>query len=623
MRVATYTRISTDEEHQPYSLDAQDTRLGSYIASQDGWELTRRYSDRMTGSTLDRPELQRALADARLGRFDLMLVYRVDRLSRSVRGLAQILEELDHTPVVFRSATEPFDTGTPAGRMMVQMLGVFAEFERATLVDRVIAGMERKAAAGGWLGGPNPYGYRYNSAVGMLEPDASEAATVRTIFDLYVTKKLGTRAVANWLNSHGHQTRAGRRWSAVTVFDILCNPVHVGRVEFRGASYPAPHVALVGQDAFEATQKTLAARAEHAWKRRSNTSDYLLSGLVRCGRCGSRFLGTVAHGRKGPYRYYTCFSRNRYGRHGCQADRLPADAFERAVLASMQATYSDSGLIDRAVAGAIKKANAAVPSKRSELRSLEAKIEKAEQALQRYFDAFESGSLTARRLAGRIDELEHRLAELRIHRETLQEELAETSVVAPTATDLGAVMTAMADAMESGTLSQRKALMQQLVTEIRVESRSAIFPTYRLPAPPVRVISGVVGRGGLEPPTSAFSRRERRASLFSSSDCGERRARGYVAQRRSQDRRRATVGLDVIHPRDTQFLAYRAHVEHGWVREYHAETAAAVCGNHPVATRLAALVEVCADAARVGDHVRTWAALAEARRLAIVVKPDA
>ena len=106
MRVAIYTRISTDEEHQPYSLEAQDTRLGAYIASQDGWELTRRYSDRMTGSVLERPELQRALGDARLHRFDLLLVYRVDRMSRSVRGLAQILEELDHAHVLFRSATE-------------------------------------------------------------------------------------------------------------------------------------------------------------------------------------------------------------------------------------------------------------------------------------------------------------------------------------------------------------------------------------------------------------------------------------------------------------------------------------------------------------------------------------
>jgi site-specific DNA recombinase len=175
----------------------------------------------------------------------------------------------------------------------------------------------------------------------------------------------------------------------------------------------------------------------------------------------------------------------------------------------MQATYSDTDLIERAVAIAKKKANATLPSKRTELRSLEAKIEKAEQALQRYFDAFESGSLTARRLAGRMDELEHRLAELRTLRATLQEVLADRSIVAPTTKDIGAVLTSIDDAMDDGTIPQRKALMQQLVTEIRVESRSEIFPTYRLPAPPVRVISGVVGRGGLEPPTSAVTGPER------------------------------------------------------------------------------------------------------------------
>jgi site-specific DNA recombinase len=129
VRVATYTRISTDEEHQPYSLEAQTARLGAYVQSQDGWEISRRYTDQMTGSTLDRPGLRQALDDAREGRFDMLLVYRVDRFARSVRALALLLEELDRAHVHFRSATEPFDTGTAAGRMMVQMLGVFAEFE--------------------------------------------------------------------------------------------------------------------------------------------------------------------------------------------------------------------------------------------------------------------------------------------------------------------------------------------------------------------------------------------------------------------------------------------------------------------------------------------------------------
>lgn len=148
MRIATYSRISTDEETQPYSLEAQAERLRAYAQSQDGWRIVRRFTDQMSGATLERPGLERALAEAAAKRFDLLLVYRVDRLSRSVRGLAQILEALDDAGMLFRSATEPFDTSSSAGRMMVQMLGVFAEFERATIVERVIAGMERKAARG-------------------------------------------------------------------------------------------------------------------------------------------------------------------------------------------------------------------------------------------------------------------------------------------------------------------------------------------------------------------------------------------------------------------------------------------------------------------------------------------
>src|SRR5258708_6983444 len=157
LRIATYTRISTDEENQPYSLEAQANRLRGFIRSQDRWRTVRRFSDQMTGSTLERPGLQQALSEAKLKRFDLLLVYRVDRIARSVRGLAEILEQLDQAGVAFRSATEPFDTATAAGRMVVQMLGVFAEFERATIIDRVIAGMERKDARGGWLGGAPPH----------------------------------------------------------------------------------------------------------------------------------------------------------------------------------------------------------------------------------------------------------------------------------------------------------------------------------------------------------------------------------------------------------------------------------------------------------------------------------
>jgi site-specific DNA recombinase len=498
MRVATYTRISTDEEHQPYSLEAQETRLDAYIRSQEGWQLSRRYTDQMSGSTLDRPALARALADARLHRYDLLLVYRVDRLSRSVRGLAQLLEELDQVGVHFRSATEPFDTGTAAGRMMVQMLGVFAEFERATLVDRVIAGMERKAARGEWLGGHAPYGYRIDSETSLLMPCAPEAPVVPLIFDRYLKKRQGARAIAAWLNEHGYRSRPGRVWGHVGVLKVLRNAAYIGQINFRGVSHAAPHPPLVDPATFDATQRLLDLRGEGCTNRRSNTTDYLLSGLVTCARCGSRYVGTAAHGRTSRYRYYTCFSRNRYGRHGCQSDRLPADKLDKAVLDALLMTYADSELVDDAIAEARRAAEAEAPQVRSRLQGIAAEIRQAEEALERYYSAFESGSLSERRFAGRIDVLEERLAALRRRQSELADAASDDRPI-PSEEGLRDTQAAVREAIVRGTPGQRKALLQALVAEIRVESRDAIYPTFRLLAGTVRVMDQMVGGPGLEP----------------------------------------------------------------------------------------------------------------------------
>src|SRR5690606_16875298 len=141
------------------------------------------FRDEKSGATTDRKDLQRALAAARAGRYDILLVYRVDRLSRSLRGLVEILDQLDAAQVGFRSATEPVDTSSAVGRMLVQMLGVFAQFERETIIDRVISGMERKSARGEWPGGYRPYGYELDQATGRLVIVDAEAAVPPLIFD--------------------------------------------------------------------------------------------------------------------------------------------------------------------------------------------------------------------------------------------------------------------------------------------------------------------------------------------------------------------------------------------------------------------------------------------------------
>jgi site-specific DNA recombinase len=356
VRVAIYLRISTDEEHQPFSLEAQEHRLRAFIESQPGWCLAREpYVDQMSGAKIERPALQRALRDASLGLYDVLLVYRVDRFARKLSVLVDLLEQLEKSGVAFRSATEPIDTSSATGRMLVQLLGVFAEFERETIIDRVINGMERKAARGEWTAGRYPFGYtvaerrKGDDGPNYLIVDETHAPLVPIIFDKYALEKWGANRIATWLNDNGHRTRRGALWSNKSVLEVLRNRAYVGEVYFRGSWHIAPHPPLIDAARFAEAQAILAKRGDGHAPRTADGSDYLLSGLVKCAKCGHAFIGTAAHGRSQPYRYYTCFRRHRYGTRSCDADRLRADDLEGAVLDSLLRTYRSSDLIERAV----------------------------------------------------------------------------------------------------------------------------------------------------------------------------------------------------------------------------------------------------------------------------------
>jgi site-specific DNA recombinase len=406
VRVGVYVRRSTDDEHQPYSIEAQDTRLAAYIGSQPGWRQTARFADDASGASTRRPGLQRALGAARAGVIDVLLVYRVDRLTRSLRDLVTVLDDLDRAGVVFRSATEPFDTATAMGRMLVQMLGMFAQFKRDTIIDRVIAGMERKAAAGKWKGGRRPFGYRVDPATSTLVPDAGEAAVVRLIFDAYTRNRLGGKAVASVLNEYGNRTTTGGLWSAHQVLRVLSSRVYLGELTFRGITTASRHPAIIDEKAFAETQRILAARGEDYSKRAANGSDYLLTGLMRCPSCGKAMIGTRAHGRSRIYRYYTCFTRARYDSARCHASRLDADAVEQAAITALAGFYRDQhDLSGEAIAAAQASNAAAQDGRRAELATTEHDFARAGAAIDRYLTAFENGTLDPEDLAGRLAQL--------------------------------------------------------------------------------------------------------------------------------------------------------------------------------------------------------------------------
>ena len=210
---------------------------------------------------------------------DLLLVYRVDRLSRKVRQLAGLCEGLDLLKVVLKSVTEPFDTGSAAGRMMLQMLGVFAEFEHATIVDRVTAGLERRVREGKWMSGRTPYGYSRDPETKLLIPDPVKAPVVRRIFSLYADGKLGTTSLARQLDAEGAPSPRKQGWSANALQLILTSPAYRGLVRWKNETQPGLHEPLIDQETFEKAQIIMGRRGQDATLRRGNPTEFLLSGL--------------------------------------------------------------------------------------------------------------------------------------------------------------------------------------------------------------------------------------------------------------------------------------------------------------------------------------------------------
>ena len=233
-RIAFYTRISTDEDHQKYSLGAQKERLEAFCKAQwdDDWKLHKIYRGTESGTHMNRPGLEEMLYDAEAQTFNTLLVFRVDRLSRKVRELTQMVDELTKYGVVLKSITEPFDTANAAGKMMLQMLGVFAEFEHATIVERTKVGMEKKAKGGNFVGGNVPYGFTLEPEKGLVVHE-EEALIVRKMFKMYALGKEGASAICNQLNEAGHRNRSGRKWGRRVVLYMLKNPVYVGKIRWR------------------------------------------------------------------------------------------------------------------------------------------------------------------------------------------------------------------------------------------------------------------------------------------------------------------------------------------------------------------------------------------------------
>ena len=297
LRCAIYTRKSTEEglNQEFNSLDAQRQSAEAYIASQraEGWLcLPERFDDGgCTGANLDRPALQRLLAAIAAGQVGCVVVYKVDRLSRSLLDFARLMETFEKHQVAFVSVTQQFNTATSMGRLVLNVLLSFAQFERELIAERTrdkVAATRRK---GKWSGGRPLLGYDVDPGSHKLKVNKEEAVRVRAIFELFlkhealapVVRELARRRWVHkrWTNRAG-QVCGGQPFTKVSLDRLLRNVTYVGQVRYQDEIHPGEHSALVSAEMWQRVQALLRRNGRRGWTSVRSQSGALLTGLVRC-----------------------------------------------------------------------------------------------------------------------------------------------------------------------------------------------------------------------------------------------------------------------------------------------------------------------------------------------------
>lgn len=339
LRCAVYTRKSSEEglDMEFNSLDAQRAACEAYVASQrpEGWVLVPdRYDDGgISGATLDRPALKRLLRDIEAGLIDVVVVYKIDRLSRSLMDFSKLVDVFDGNGVTFVSVTQSFSTTTSMGRLTLNILLSFAQFEREVIGERIRDKFAASRKKGMWMGGYVPLGYRLDNRKLLVE--GNEAKRVRAIFEGFVRTGSAT-TLAKILQADGITMRNGRAIDKGYLYKLLNNRIYVGDAVHKGTAYRGEHEAIVSQLLWDKVHSILK---ESPRRRASNTraqTPALLKGLL-FGPTGCAMSPT--HTRKGGrlYRYYVSQSVMKQGRGACPVGRLPAGEIEAAVIDQLRA----------------------------------------------------------------------------------------------------------------------------------------------------------------------------------------------------------------------------------------------------------------------------------------------
>lgn len=451
--IAIYCRVSTDEQAEfGYSIDEQKRLLEEWCKAND-YIIYKCYSDRgISGKNIkDRPALKELLSDAKAGKFDMVISWKINRVSRKLEDVLKIVNLLEKNNITFKSYSEPFETDTPAGRMQFQMMALIGEFERGTIAQNVKMGMIAKAKSGNWCGGrvlgydlvPNNSPEEEKKGKNKLEINEKEAEIVRFIFNEY-SKGKGYKAITNKMNKLGYKTKKGNNFSVGSIRDILTNPVYIGEIRYnvrqnwsekrRRNINPNPirvkgkHEAIIDRELWDKVQ--LILESKKGKPSRIYDGEYPLTGILRCPKCGagmviSRTTNTLADGTKKRIAYYCCGNWKNKGTSVCNSNTIRVDKANEYVFKKIEELVSNEAMIKAVVKNINKERKEKVKPAKRLLGNIDKELEKLDKRKRKIFEAYEDDIITKEEFQIRKDELNEKIRILEEEKKPLLNTISE------------------------------------------------------------------------------------------------------------------------------------------------------------------------------------------------------
>lgn len=459
MKCVIYVRVSTEEQAKHgYSIAAQIEKLEAYCISQ-GWELVQQFvDDGYSAKDLERPRFKEMMHEIEAGGIDVLLVYRLDRLTRSVSDLYKILNELDKHGCKFKSATEVYDTTNAMGRLFITLVAAIAQWERENTAERVFMGTEKKAKLGEWPGGTPPYGYKLENE--KLIIDESEAVVVKEIYK--GARTFGFYTIAKKLTEKGISPRSSNFWNIDTIRGIANNPVYAGYIRHSegGKQHKKPpreqilyegiHERIVDREDFWELQDILDKRRTFGGKRQ--TSDYYFSSILICARCGFSFAGHKGGSKGKKIKTYRCSGKksgNDCTSHTFLETKLVEAVFSK--LNEIKATFNSN--IEQ-VAGSDER-----------LKELTQELSSVQKLMKKKKTMYENDIID-------IDELISSTDSLREHERSLQKEINNIKQQDKhDNTNMKYILENLDDLWELANDQERKELMTSLFDQIVVDTK--------------------------------------------------------------------------------------------------------------------------------------------------------